>query len=464
MLATPKLLSSPALRLWLLVSAATLFSLTLLSFYWDSFHAPLAYAQSKAIEYCDLSKYARTPTMTRLLGTNHQANRTPEVRNCSDPYRRPGYLYVPQNRSTNYNRTTYIPYSSDFLNAEDPETASYPTHGDEVIFNYTAPEPEFLNLKSNPSQWMQKAVRENRRRIGAMNLSSDIQKPETFLSMKDDAGLGWLWGRRVVMFSDSVERYMTQFFCEEFEGVAKFPITHVSARQAKVICDVPAFNLTLVYLHSPGSFTYKPNWWWIKPMEYVAWEERWDKHWRPHEEPIQGPNGRPDLILWQNGLWDQRAFAEGGKANHGPKHVMAKMERQIQWQEVRFVAGRIKKIAQRLNDEFGAGAPIMFRSLTTHRTGGMKNTILLDLDRLGRAVAEEAGHEIFEWARIITLFSHLFQDEIHPAKGPASWLWGNMVLEYLARSAGAQVGGESRAPYFDGWDACHPELLGWGGR
>ncbi|KAF4468217.1 hypothetical protein FALBO_4893 [Fusarium albosuccineum] len=437
----------PALRIWLLVVAATLFLATIFAFYSDALSSSFDYAYAKPTEDCDAS-----------------FNKPPEVRNCSDPYRRPGYLYTPKNVTINYNKTTYIPYSSDFLDAEPPDHADFPIFGDGIIFNSTPPEPEFLNLKSNPQQWMQIAVAENRRRLESNPQLSNISKPEMFLSMKDDAGLGWLWGRRVVMFSDSVDRFMTQYFCEEFRSIAQFPIEHVSARQAKALCNIPAFNLTLVYFHSAGSYTYKPDWWWIKHMEYVSWEERWDQHWRPHQEPIQGPNGRPDLILWQNGLWDQRAFWEGGRGIHGPQDLMAKQDRQIQWEEVRFAAARIKMIAQRLNDEFGADAPIMFRALTTHRDGGMKNTVLFDLDRLGRAVAEQAGHEVFEWARIFTLFGKLYQDDIHPAKGPASWLWGNMVLEYLARSAGSQVGGESRAPYFDGWDACHPDLLSWGGR
>lgn len=425
-----------------MVAAVIFFSLMLLVWFSDSLSTPLDYAHAKAIEYVSHSP--------------------PAVRNCSDPYRRPGYLYLPQNK-TDYNRTTYIPYSTEFFQAEDPVYAGYPAAAGEVVFNRSAPEPEFLHLKTNPTQWMFKAVTENRRRIEAKSLVG-AQSPEVFLDMKDDAGFGWLWGRRVLMFSDSVERYMTQHFCTEFGSAIRYPITHESAKQAKVICDIPAFNLTLVYLHSPGSYTYKPDWWWIKQMKYVSFEERWDRHWKPHEESIQGPNGRPDLILWQNGLWDQRAFWESGKANYDPKDMMAKADRQLQWEELRFVAARNKKIAQRLNDEFGTDAPIMFRSLTTYKNGGMRSSILLDLDRLGRAVAEMAGHEVFEWARIITLYSSLYGDPIHPTKGPATWLWGNMVLEYLARSAGAQVGGKRRAPYFDGWDACHEDLLGWGGR
>ena len=94
----------------------------------------------------------------------------------------------------------------------------------------------------------------------------------------------------------------------------------------------------------------------------------------------------------------------------------------------------------------------------------MQDAVMMEMDRLGRAVAEQAGHEMFEWSKLIHLLGDLYQDGLHPGKGPASWLWGNMMLESLARSAGAKVGGDARAPYFDGWEACHKELSGWGGR
>ncbi|KAF5676609.1 hypothetical protein FHETE_2105 [Fusarium heterosporum] len=462
--------SRPALRIWILAGLGIFFFVLLFTFYTDSVRSPVEFAQHKAQQYCD-STHQTKPSFTpaQAVETTYTPDSTPEPtpeprRNCEDPYRRPGYLYIPKEKKT-YRDTTWIPFTEDYLNSEPPEYAAYPpTH--EVVFNDTAVEPEFLNADGNPQQWMRMAVVENRRR------HKQAQVPKTrnatvddFVDMKNDNGLGWLWGRRIVMFGDSVDRYMTTFFCGEFDNAIQFPIEDISGRQARAICEIPAMNLTLLYLHSVGSFTYRPDWWWIDKLKDVAWEERWDKFWKPHEQPIQGPNGRPDLILWQNGLWDQRAFWEGGEAMHDKADKpMAIRNRQLAWEEVRFVTARIKKVAKRLNDEFGADVPIMFRALTVHRESGMVDVNMMELDRLGRAVAEQAGHEMFEWAKIIHLMGNLYQDGLHPGKGAASWLWGNMVLEYLARSAGAEVGGEARSPYFSGWDACHKELSGWGGR
>ncbi|RGP61244.1 hypothetical protein FLONG3_10610 [Fusarium longipes] len=446
--------SRPALRIGTCIAVGLFFLVTLCTFFFDSVSSPVHFAHEKAQQYCGSSQVT-LPSVTSFVSTpTPQSTSTPEptpevTRNCEDPYRRPGYLYIPTDKKA-YRDTQWIPFTEDYLNFEPPEYATYPpTH--ELIFNDTAVEPEFLNTEGNPQQWMRMAVAESRRRHKEVNIPVPNATVDDFVNMKDANGLGWLWGRRVVMFGDSVDRYMTQFFCEEFGGKINLPIQDITARQAKGLCEVPAFNLTLIYYHSAGSFTYRPDWWWIDNMKDVAWEERWDKFWKPHETPINGPNGRPDLIFWQNGLWDQKALWLSGKDGHKEgENSMTSSHRKMAWEEVRFVTARIKKIAQRLNIEFGKDVPIMFRALTVHRESGLQDAMMMEMDRLGRAVAEQAGHEMFEWSKLIHLLGNLYQDGLHPGKGPASWLWGNMMLESLARSAGSKVGGEARAPYFDG--------------
>jgi hypothetical protein len=280
-------------------------------------------------------------TLTINLKLNHRPTQQTDipVLNCNDPYRQPGYLYIPAdiNGTDQYKKTQWIPFTDDLLEAESPDYAVYPAAG-EVIFNATEPEPDFVKHPSTPRQWLPEAIAESVRRKKAINANADT-KADTYASMKNDGEFGWLWGRRIVLFSDSVDRFMMQFFCSEFKHNMKQPKAHTIAS-----CSIPEFNLTFVHWHFAGSMTYRPDWWWMDDMEEIAFEERWDKYWTPMYDQVRGPNNRPDLILWQNGLWDQRAFWEAGEANHEKDvYPMGSRERQLVWQEVRFAAARIRR-------------------------------------------------------------------------------------------------------------------------
>lgn len=289
------------------------------------------------------------------------------------------------------------------------------------------------------------------------------QKSTDYAKYKDDT-MPWLWGRRMLLIGDSVDRYLTQFFCEEFgrpfraEGMG--PRTYA-------MCNIPEFNLTVMQWHFSGSWTYRPNWWWMDDMAVVSFEERWEKYFTPTvDKYLKGQNGKgPDLILWQNGLWDQRALWEAGEAHFGKAsenetdYVMGSRDRQLAFDEVRFIAARISKFVNKIASTFGADTPTMFRAITMHRTSEANDANLYDIDRIGRTVGNRAGHETFEWGRIISAHSWLYKDKTHAGKGAASWLWGNMAIEYLARAAG-----KGGAPYFEGWSKCHRQLTTWGGR
>lgn len=358
-----------------------------------------------------------------------------------------------------------MPFTETFLNADPPKNAAYPPPQSELIFNDTEVPQKFLEGPEIPKQWMKIATAENRRRLAAMK---HVKNPtvEDFVDMKDDGDLGWLWGRRLVEFGDSVDRYEAKYVCHEFGSEMVFPKIHPIEQWPKGICEIPAFNLTFVVFHSAGGFTYRPDWFWYKQMRIIPFEERWKELWKPHSEPINGPNGRPDLLLWQNGLWDQRGFQVGGQKHHQDDNTtLTARHRKLVWEELHFYTARLKVFAELINKEF-PDTPMMFRTLTYHQKTGSGDSMLIEMDRVGRAMAEQYGHEIFEWARIISLLGHWYADGTHPAEGALSWLWGNMVLEYLARSAGAgvQAGIDERNPYFEGWDACHADLVSWGGR
>ncbi|KAK2470420.1 hypothetical protein H9L39_18037 [Fusarium oxysporum f. sp. albedinis] len=151
---------------------------------------------------------------------------------------------------------------------------------------------------------------------------------EDYHRMRNDGEFGWLWGRRVVSFGDSVDRRAAR-------AVAHGCLSY------------PAFNLTFTAFHSAGGFTYRPDWFWYKQMRIIPFERRWEELWQPHERDIQGPNGRPDLILWQNGLWDQRGFQVGGQKLHEGQNVTVNGRyRKLVWDELHFVLARTKKYAE----------------------------------------------------------------------------------------------------------------------
>ncbi|KAL9568909.1 hypothetical protein ACKAV7_006974 [Fusarium commune] len=201
------------------------------------------------------------------------------------PYRRPGYLYVPAEEER-YRETRWMPFTSKFLDSEDPETAAYLHSGEDLIFNDTDVLRTYVKGSDIPIEWMKLAVKENRRRQEAMaHIKNETSKD--YHRMRNDG-------------------------------------------------EQPA-----------GGFTYRPDWFWYKQMRIIPFERRWEELWQPHERDIQGPNGRPDLILWQNGLWDQRGFQVGGQKLHEGQNVTVNGRyRKLVWDELHFVLARTKKYAE----------------------------------------------------------------------------------------------------------------------
>ncbi|RKK94424.1 hypothetical protein BFJ68_g9870 [Fusarium oxysporum] len=199
-------------------------------------------------------------------------------------------------------------------------------------------------------------------------------------------------------------------------------------------------------------------------MRIIPFERRGEELWQPHERDIWGPNGRTDLILWQNGLWDQRGFQVGGQKLHEGQNVTLNgRHRKLVWDKLHFLLARTKKYAEMIIRGF-PDTPMMSRSLTYHHKTGSGDIMVIDIDRLGRALVEQYGHEVFEWGRIISPMGHCYEDGTHPGEGTLIWVWDKMILEYLVRSAKSKIGGGYRLLYFDGWERCHVEFVGWGGR
>ena len=205
----------------------------------------------------------------------------------------------------------------------------------------------------------------------------------------------------------------------------------------------------------------------MKNWKLVDFETRFEVQHKPTFPRLIGQSGRsPDLILFETGLWDERAFRELAKSHKAadelPDTGLASPRRHITWQESRFFSSRMKKFIPFMRNVFGKDVPMMYQSLTTHNISDSVDLVVFDLDRVSRFLTKKFDLEIFEWSRIIRGHTSFYKDRTHPGKNPVSWLWANMVFNYLFRSLGGlEVDGRiERLPSkefkgYGGWEECH---------
>ncbi|KAK9477546.1 hypothetical protein V1514DRAFT_112434 [Lipomyces japonicus] len=430
---------------------------------------------------------------------------------CRDPYRVPGYLYVPENK--HYLHTQWIPFlDTNFLDVPDPKSAEYPT--DVIPFFTDAPPPDTF-IERSPHNWFAELY--NYRNILKHADEAANGKREK-LSLSDSQQrlfrrLNWIHNRRVLVLGDSVDRIMIQFFCEDYESHAHFTQGSFGGQHTTYNCHIPSVNLTISHWHVASLYPMRPSWWWLDHIRLVAFEDRFEKLFKPVWDKVIGMNGQtPDLIIFQSGLWDERAFRESSrnfkypedeklskeqlekKMSERRKSGLGKEGRQLAWDELVFFKSRMAKFMRYLREKFGAQTPMLYRSLTTRRDSNVADLATINMDRISRLIAQREGVEIFEWARLTSGFSDQYMDYLHVGRGPLSATWGNMMLYYLFRASGGINfnGTIERYPDFSGnylvegkgainvpvfnvkenpdvsvnnfWAECHAYNVFWGGR
>ncbi|KAK9246154.1 hypothetical protein V1506DRAFT_536040 [Lipomyces tetrasporus] len=402
-------------------------------------------------------------------------------RECIDPFRIPGYLYLPSEPSA-VDDTRWVPFYPSFRDALDPTEAVYPrpTDAGDLLLKDTSVEPEFFALA--PTQWTKKlafyynVLTELEAREGRDTKVLNADEESILEEMK------WIQHRRVLTIGDSVDRFMVIDFCEEFPN-ATFVEEGGRPKEQRTTasCHIPLVNLTIVQWHLPSTFTYRPSWWWIQDMPLVAFEERLEAIYRTSLPRVLGWGGeRPDLILFQTGFWDERAFREAEHAEEEKSlpedkktKIWWKSNSQLKWSELRFVAARVKKLVGMLRQEFGEHTPFMYRALSTKRDGKEQDLGLISVDRMMRALMAQLDVEVFEWGKLVYGYVSEYQDELHIKRGRLSWLWADMVISYLFRGAGGvEVEGmvtvkPTNDTWFNvdkNWAVCHRWLISWEGR
>ncbi|KAK9482971.1 hypothetical protein V1527DRAFT_474577 [Lipomyces starkeyi] len=399
---------------------------------------------------------------------------------CIDPFRLPGYLYLPS-ESDCVADTRWVPFYPSFGDAPDPTEAVYPrpTEVGDLLLKDTGIERDFFSL--SPSQWTKKL-------IFYYNILSELDSRDghnpKIINADDKSVLEemeWIRHRRVLTVGDSVDRFMVLDFCEEFRGATFFEEGGRQGEQRTTAsCHIPFVNLTIMQWHLPSTLTYRPSWWWIPDMPIVAFEQRLEEVYRKTLPRLLGWGGRPDLVLFQTGFWDERAFREAEHAEEEKSlpeaqktKVWWKSNSQLKWSELRFVAARVKKVIRLLRQELGEDSPLMYRALSTKRDGKEQDLGLISVDRMMRALMAQLDVEVFEWGKIVYGFASEYQDELHIRRGGLSWLWSDMVINYLFRGAGGvEIEGKVKVKptndtWFDvakNWAECHRWLISWEGR
>ncbi|KAK9350365.1 hypothetical protein V1523DRAFT_420076 [Lipomyces doorenjongii] len=388
---------------------------------------------------------------------------------CENPYLQPGYVWY--SNTTEETNTTWVPfypslldesYSSTTLETTGEPVDPYTSDGD-PYFPTEQPPQELLDVSPHP--WMQDIVRHYKLYNSSLALKqggSSSRSREVLEREELENRLHWLRNRRILIVSDSVDRYQSEYICNRL-GLEL--INSNKGRQTASWCHIPMWNLTLMNWHIASVSPTKPAWWWIQSMQIVNVEERWTEYYLPTLNDTIGMNGKsPDLILFHTGLWDHTYFIRAPEAIGGK----ASWARSLNWRELRFYMQRVRMVITMLREQFGDDVPIMCRSVTLKKSLP-SNVSILNLDRAARFVCNELDIEIMEFGEIIRGYFEFYKDMVHIDRGPLSVLWANMVFWYLFRTqGGVEVRGDLIEMPSNGteivnvakeWNTCHGDFM-----
>ncbi|KAK9238644.1 hypothetical protein V1525DRAFT_101120 [Lipomyces kononenkoae] len=387
---------------------------------------------------------------------------------CENPYLQPGFVWY--NDTKEETQTTWVPfypnlldqsYSLTTLRSTREPVDPYTSDGD-PYFPTEAPPQELLDIA--PHQWMQDIVRHYElHKASVASETGQSSRSRQVLELEElENRLVWLRNRRILIVSDSVDRYQSEYICNRIGN----GLTHSKqGRQTAAWCHIPAWNFTLMNWHIASVSPTRPSWWWVKEMAIVNVEERWTEYYLPTLKDTIGMNGKsPDLILFHTGLWDHTYFIRGPEA----LGQNATWSRSLNWRELRFYMQRMRMVVSMLRAQFGDDVPIMCRSVTLKRSLP-SNVSILNLDRAARFVCNELDIEIMEFGEIIRGYFDFYKDTVHIDRGPLSVLWANMILWSLFRTqGGVEVRGELvKMPtnstevvnVAEGWNRCHNDFM-----
>ncbi|KAK9235094.1 hypothetical protein V1525DRAFT_410951 [Lipomyces kononenkoae] len=386
-------------------------------------------------------------------------------RACVNPYNENGFAWFPETDDTT--DATWVPLYEGVLDEDYTSTWSSEKISAEHLYSDGALPRQVLAL--SPFNWVQALARLHRLLLKSWRIDEDgnwlaSETPNGYLSRDElremreyENLLSWIKNRRLLMVSDSVDRFQTAFFCDLLDQA---PVIG-QGQHSTYWCHIPYLNVTLMHWHIASFVTSRPPWGWWRDMKVVTVEERWTTFFEPTLDKVVGMNGRsPDLIMVQSGLWDQQMYGIAYMTDHGEKEP--DFSRPLNWAELRLYMQRERSLVARLRQQFGNDVPMVYRMSTLPRDQTWHSS-LHDINQAARFVARETDMEIMDFGNMLHGHDHLYFDGAHLGPGALS-IWANMWLWYLFRGqGGVEVKGKimqmppEDKPYYlsQNWNFCH---------
>ncbi|KAK9476570.1 hypothetical protein V1514DRAFT_348779 [Lipomyces japonicus] len=208
----------------------------------------------------------------------------------------------------------------------------------------------------------------------------------------------WIGNKRVLILSDSVDRYMAVYFCQ---AIGLGGIFGSGGKHTTAWCIVSSLNLTIYHWHFASMFTVRPEWWWIREMTHVPWEIRYEEMYKQTLPEVVGMDDyKVELDTEEGGGFECR---------------------QLFWSALRFFIKRSITFVHFLKNIF-PGTPLMYSTSNQHEESD-ETDLPLKLKGLG-------------WGRMMAGFQDIYNDNMHVGLGAHSWTYGNMLTYYLFRASG----------------------------
>ncbi|KZT55609.1 hypothetical protein CALCODRAFT_498347 [Calocera cornea HHB12733] len=307
-----------------------------------------------------------------------------------DPFRRPGMIYWGGGAS----ETRWLPFP--------PSLAS---------------EPQFASMETLD-------------RSGELSERDmdELGAPERLMPEMARGGGAWARGKSVLFIGDSHDRNNVYHFCDAVGGRYNSWGDHTGGW-----CRVDRLELTLAvwFLYGLPDQDYPwhaPN----EPRPKTA-GGRITEVFLPRMAADGMGNFTPDLVVMSSLFWDSDHMFEGYFSEFA---VQRPAQHGLSFHELRFHQQQAALLISQIRAQYTPQVPLMYRSrhLRANNDGGRMLRVT-QMDQGWRAVCERAGVRVFDWGSKLEGYTDYYDGQQHfAAPGPATWLFGDMMLYYLRQA------------------------------